>query len=63
MDPEGLLIAWLLGLFRDRLETMPQRDWSKIGRLHKLGRIMLIVIFLGAIFGPIAWLVPHRSVA
>jgi hypothetical protein len=51
-----LLVACLLGLAQHRFATTPPRDWNEIGWFFRLGRILLILIFLGVIFAPITWL-------
>ncbi len=50
-----LAVAWLLGRFRRWLDARPQRDWSEIGWLDRIGRILLIAGALAAFFVP-GWL-------
>jgi energy-converting hydrogenase Eha subunit G len=51
-----LLVAHLLYQFRLRLDSAPPRDWSEIGWVYRLGRLMLIAAFLGVLVAPVSWL-------
>ncbi|MGP9814452.1 hypothetical protein ACTZWT_23315 [Rhodopseudomonas sp. NSM] len=58
------MIEWLdlsgfgpiLARLRRRLDRMPNRGFSQIGALRKLGRVALILVALGIVGAPIVWL-------
>ena len=53
----GRILAVLLGWSRDRLERMPDRDFSQATTLQKIGRLLLCFALFAGLGGPLLWLV------
>jgi hypothetical protein len=50
-----LLMAWPLYRFQHKLAATTPRDWSEIRWPYRLGRLLLIAMFLGVLSVPVLW--------
>jgi hypothetical protein len=49
------LVGWPLDRFQRKINAIPPRDWSEIRWPYRLGRLLLIAMFLGVLSVPVLW--------